>query len=296
MPPLTPELIRRADAAYPSRLLCLDVAPELLWLRGRWDTRLPAVAVVGARLGSMAGKSRSFALGRDLASAGVAVVSGGAVGIDAAAHRGALSASGRTLVVLGTGADVVYPRSHRDLYDQVERAGGGLLSMFPPGTPPKPWHFPVRNQLIAAMSDVIVVVEAELGSGSRITALAGQRLGRVVACVPGSPGADELLRRGAYPIEGAADLLPLLGAVRTQQPLPPPELSLFPRPAAPEHFFDQAQQVRGALSGTPRDIGELAALTGLSAAACAQAIVDLELSGLCARLIGGRYVAMEHTT
>ena len=214
-------VLRRGDAGWPAALDQLgDDAPALLHVRGaRSITELceePAVAVVGARRGSRSGEEFAFALARGLASAGVAVISGLALGIDAAAHAGALAAGGRTVGVLGCGIDRVYPRQNTTLALQIV-ASGALVSEWGEGVEPAPWRFPVRNRLIAALASVTVVVEATRRSGALITADHALALGRDVLAVPGSAwsplgeGVNALLRAGATPATSLEDVLDALG-------------------------------------------------------------------------------------
>lgn len=293
----------RGEPGYPSRLLCLEMAPAQLWACGRWDASRPAVAIIGARAASEQGLQAAHDLAARLCQAGVAVVSGGALGIDAAAHQGALAARGATCVVLGSGVDVAYPQRHAGLFAQVVEQEGCLLSPFPLGTPPKPWHFPVRNHLVAALSDAVVVIESQLGSGSRYTALHATRLGRPLFALPGSPGNADLLCQGARPLRDAADLLPLLPALpagpglgleldRDRDRDPDGPTTLYTHTS----FIQGAQELRAALDSTPRDLGELSLRAGLPPSTCAAAIVDLEMQGQCLRLAGGRYVALEHAS
>jgi DNA processing protein len=204
--------------AYPGALRGLADAPPVLWVRGGSDrlTELldgPGVAVVGSRRPSAYGTEVAEELSRGLSAAGVTVVSGLALGIDAAAHRGALRASApRTIAVLGSGADVPYPRMNRRIYDQVADVGV-ILSESPPGRRPFRWTFPARNRIMAAITAMTVVVEAADPSGSLITASFAAELGRGVAAVPGrvtasnAAGSNRLLRDGAAVIRDAADAL-----------------------------------------------------------------------------------------
>jgi DNA processing protein len=204
--------------AYPDALRGLADAPPVLWVRGGAD-RLeelldgPGVALVGARRPSAYGVEVAEELSRGLSAAGVTVVSGLAMGIDAAAHRGALrSPAPRTIAVLGGGADVVYPRINRRIYDQIAEVGV-ILSESPPGRRPFRWTFPARNRIMAAITAMTVVVEAADPSGSLITASFAAELGRGVAAVPGrvtasnAAGSNRLLRDGAAVIRNAADAL-----------------------------------------------------------------------------------------
>ena len=185
--------------------------------RGRWPPPDgPRVAIVGSRRPSPYGEAVAEQLGLELARAGVVIVSGLALGIDAAAHRGALNGGGVTVAVMGTGVDVIYPTAHTALAEAILAAGGALVSQFPDGTAPRRHHFPARNHTIAALSDVVVVVEAAEGSGALITAEAALDLHKEVMAVPGSVfsplsvGAHGLLRDGAGLVQNARDVLAAL--------------------------------------------------------------------------------------
>lgn len=185
----------------------------------------PAVAIVGARAATQVAMDRAHAVARHLAGRGVHVVSGGALGIDGAAHRGALAGGGTTTVVLGGGVDVPYPVRHAPLFAEVLARGGALVSLVEDGTAPHASLFPQRNPLIAALADVVLVIEAEVRSGSLLTAKAARRQGRIVAAWPGSPGCDRLLATGAALLEGPADAdLALAGQPRQRQLALPGEL------------------------------------------------------------------------
>jgi DNA processing protein len=218
-----------------------------------------------------------------LAAAGVDVISGGALGVDAAAHRGALDSAGsdgggHTVAVLGTGIDVAYPERNRALFDEIVASGGALVTQFAPGAEPRKQSFPVRNTVIAALADLVVVVEAGLASGTSYTVRAMRALGRPVAAMPGSSGADGFILDGALPVTSAADVLAVLDGKR---PAPPP---------LPED--PSALRLYGALDDVPRDVGELAFRAGLAVGTCAAMVVDLELGGLAARAAGGRYLRL----
>ena len=210
----------RHDPLYPARLRDLGDPPALLFSTAS-PQRLaelcaaPAVAIVGTRRASTYGLEVASALGRGLGAAGVTVVSGLALGVDAAAHRGALDAAGPTVGVLGCGADTVYPRTNRTLYGRV-RAEGAVVSELPPGQPPARWTFPARNRIMAGIARVIVVVEAAKRSGSLITAGFAEDLGREICAVPGrvtsriAAGVNQLLVDGAHLVRGSEDVLDLL--------------------------------------------------------------------------------------
>jgi DNA processing protein len=223
-------------------------------------------------------------LGGRLAHAGFDIVSGGAIGIDAAAHRGALDAAGsddeagRTVAVLGTGVDVVYPARHHLLYEEILAKGGALVTQFPPGTQPRPQTFPIRNRVIAALAELVVIVEAGVQSGSLYTARAARELGRQVVALPGSAGGDGLILTGARAVASAADVEAVLEG---RAPAPP----LLPDDPAARRLYD-------VLDAVPRDVGDLAFRAGLAVGTCAAMVVDLELGGLAARAAGGRYVRL----
>jgi DNA processing protein len=205
------------DGAYPPALRELDDAPRVLFVRGDVDALrdldgTPAVAIVGGRRASTYALEVALELGRALAVAGVPVVSGLALGVDAAAHRGTLAGRGRAVAVLASGADVPYPRRHRELYARIA-GSGAVISEMPPGTPAKKWAFPARNRIMAGLAQMIVVVEAAESSGSLITATFAQDIGREVGAVPGrvnarsAAGSNRLIADGAAVVLGVQDVL-----------------------------------------------------------------------------------------
>lgn len=228
--------IAPADADYPDALTQLD-EPRPPRLHGLGDRSLlervaaePAVTIVGSRRASSYGLRVAATLAGDLARAGVVVISGMALGIDGAAHRGALEAGGPTLAVLACGPDVAYPAVHRSLHGRIA-ATGAVISEHPPGWPARRFDFPARNRFMAALATVVVIVEAAQPSGSMITADVAGGLGRTVGAVPGqigvrsAEGCNDLIASGAHLIRGSADVLDLLfgvgvrSAVRTGPPL-----------------------------------------------------------------------------
>lgn len=271
------------DPDYPPAFRDLPDPPLVLWALGAWPLPERAIAVVGARAATPYGQRVARGLGRDLAAADVAVVSGAAEGIDRAAHEGALDAPGGwTVAVLGCGFRHVYPAHHRALYREIARKGT-LLTEFPPEAPPNKGSFPRRNRLIAALARGTVVVEARARSGSLITVDHALDLGREVFAVPGpvgapgSEGPHALLRDGATLVEGAVDVLTALG---WGAPPPAPPVALAGAEAA----------LYALLDGEPRGLEALLAASGLAPGPAGAALVGLELAGLARSAPGGRWL------
>ena len=271
------------DRDYCPAFLRLADPPIAVFVRGRvLDHGDDRVAVVGSRRPTNTGMEVALDLGRGLALAGVVTVSGGAVGIDAAAHRGALDAGGVTVAVLGSGIDVAHPARNRDLFQRIE-ASGTLVSEYPPGTPAEPFRFPARNRLIAALSRGVVVVEGAAKSGTRITAEHAVDLGLDVFAVPGpvtSPLAETplgLIRDGATMIRGTADLLEdlrLEGAASGER-------------ALPRGLSADEGKVLASLA-TSMLPSAVAAATGIPVADTLTVLIALEIRGLV-RGVGGRF-------
>ncbi len=264
----------RSDSAFPPLLRAIHDPPPGLFLRGDADVELlsrPSVAIVGARACSAYGRQIARSLGRDLAAAGLVVVSGLARGVDAEAHRGALEAAGATVAVLGCGIDRDYPAAHRELAKQV--AGTGMIvSEYAPGVEPAPWRFPARNRIVAGLCAATVVVEARERSGALITADFALEEGRDVFAVPGeitsalSAGSNALLRLGATPLTCAQDVLEDYG--------------LATAVAAPPDLGETAAKVLERIREGAAGADELARATGLSAGELAVELTELELTGL----------------
>lgn len=264
----------RSSPSFPRSLAAIFDPPLGLFLRGRGEAEIlarPCVAVVGARSCSPYGAAVARMLGRELAAAGLVVVSGLARGIDSEAHRGALDAGGLTVAVLGCGIDRDYPAAHADLARRVA-ADGLLVSEYAPGVEPAPWRFPARNRIIAGLSGAVVVVEARERSGALITADLALEEGREVLAVPGeitsalSAGTNRLLRAGATAATSTADVLEALG--------------LAPPPASAPTLAEAARKVWGRLRDGPAAADELARALGLPAGELAQVLAELELEGL----------------
>ena len=281
------------DADYPAALLSIPDPPPVFYYVGRRELlNLPAVAIVGSRNATPQGVEHAEAFGAALSAAGLTIVSGLASGIDAAAHRGGLSAVGSSIAVVGTGLDRVYPTSNSELAAQLER-DGGLLSEFALGTPPLPENFPRRNRVISGLSRGVLVVEATLNSGSLITARLAAEQGREVFAIPGSihspfsKGAHRLIREGAKLVETAQDVLEELGtdvATRSSENARPPAATqAVPDASAP------SGRVLTALGHDPAGIDLLARRTGLGAEVITVALVELELADRVIALPGGLY-------
>ncbi len=277
-------VLDRGRAGFPPLVAQLHDPPKRLYLRGGADPEVlvaPAVAVVGARSASAYGAQIARMLGRELAAAGLVVVSGMARGIDADAHRGALDAGGTTVAVLGCGIDRDYPARHAELARRISR-DGLIVSEYAPGVEPAPWRFPARNRIIAGLALATVVVEARERSGALITADFALELGREVFAVPGeitsalSAGTNRLIRQGAAPLLGVDDVLDALG-------IEPPSAV-----TAAATVSDPARRVLELLADQPRGADELTRLTALGPAEIAGALVELELCGLAFEA-DGRY-------
>ena len=277
---------------YPPVLAAIPDPPPVLWCRGRPAAlEAPAVAIVGSRTGSPYAREVAARLGADLAGRGVAVVSGLARGVDAAAHRGALDAGGITIAALGCGADVVYPPEHGPLLAQLT-GRGAAVSELAPGAPPRPFHFPRRNRIISGLSLAVVVVEASERSGSLITARCAAEQGREVMAVPGNVlsgrcrGGHALIRDGAKVVETAEDILeeirPQVGQVRHDR-----QRGDGGRP--PEQPDAAGGLLRWMDPGESYDLDELAGLSGLDRSALSTQVLELELDGRITRRDGGRF-------
>jgi len=268
------------DEAFPEALRALPQPPTHIYLKGDLPAAQVGVALVGARRASPWARAFTRGLARALAEAGAWVVSGLARGIDAEAHLGALEAGGRTLGVLGSGLDQIYPPEHQHLASRMD-----LLSEFPFGTGPRPEFFPRRNRLIAALAKAVVVVEAGEESGALITARHALELGKEVLAVPGRPtdknsqGANRLIQDGAYPVLSPEDLLDYLRLSGAQRPKP----SLSQEEAV---LYEALRSLGQALPE------ELALRTGLAASEVLALLTALELKGLAQTLPGGRYAAL----
>ncbi|HYG80322.1 MAG TPA: DNA-processing protein DprA [Pyrinomonadaceae bacterium] len=300
------DLLLLDDGVYPALLREIFDPPVTLYLKGAWEECLnaPCVAVVGSRRSSTYGQNAAQMLARDLAQRGVTIISGLARGIDAAAHRGALEAGGRTVAVTGTGLDEVYPRDHKKLAQEILAGGGALVSEFPLGTPPAPQNFPYRNRVISGLSLGVLVVEAAENSGSLITARLALEQGREVFAVPGnitsrnSFGTNYLIKgAGAKLVQQWQDICEELPQEIAVQLLPPetkkkeeenPARQLRLAPAdlsATEHAVYQLLSTDEAVH-----IDELATQSNLSVPELTGALLGLEMRELIRQLPGRCFV------
>jgi DNA processing protein len=284
----TARTLQLGEAGYPSRLARVADAPRLLRVRGELAAPPARVAIVGSRLADPYGLDVARSLARDLARAGVSIVSGGAEGIDAAAHEGALEVGGHTVAVFGCGLDVTYPSAHRELFARIVAGGGALVSEHEDDRQRgSAWSYPKRNRIVSGMSDAVVVVQAGTGSGALITADRARAQGVPVLAVPGeitnprSVGCIALLRRGAKVAAAAEDVLEELGlagqlelpAARREPPLDGPEALVW-----------------GALGRAPLHADELAREAGLAPGVALAALLGLELAGLCEQRPGHHFL------
>ena len=267
--------IQLGSPDYPRLLSEISDPPTCIWTRGdRGAFAAIGVAVIGARYASEEGLAAAHEIAFDLARAGIVVVSGLARGVDSAAHRGALDAGGRTIAVLGTGIDVVYPAENGELSERIA-SSGLLVTEFPLGCAPEDWHFPRRNRIISGLSKAVVVVEAKEKSGSLITARLAADQGRHVMAVPGTfvggrnRGANALLRDGAKLVESAVDILQELG-------------------------MDSGLARRPGDAGSPQvvefTVDEIAEQLKISAGEALARLLEWELTGEVRRIGSGRFV------
>lgn len=294
-------ILHRDHPAYPPLLGQIPDPPIILYVRGDPAALTdPQLAIVGSRNPSPQGAETARDLARHLAGCGLTITSGLALGVDGAAHQGALEA-GRTIAVLGTGLDRVYPASHRELARRIA-AGGALVSELPPESPARPEHFPRRNRIISGLSLGTLVTEAALGSGSLITARLAVEQGREVFAVPGSihnplaRGCHALIREGARLVECAQDiLLELAPALRMLTDGPAEQARERPGDAPiaaePPQGDGDYRKLLAAMGQDPVAVDDLIRRTGLPAESVASMLLLLELQGRVSSCPGGRYAA-----
>lgn len=279
-------ILTLADDEYPGTLLDIPDPPSLLYVRGRSELLgQPGLAIVGSRNATPQGESNARAFAAALAAEGLCIVSGLALGIDAAAHRGALNADGATVAVIGTGADRLYPARNQALAAEIAEKGA-IVSEFPLGTPAAAANFPRRNRLISGLSRGVLVVEAAVESGSLITARMAGEQGREVFAIPGSihspqsRGCHRLIRQGAKLVETAQDIMEELGTLVQDRK---------PARHSDGTTDDLAARILACAGFDPVTMDELVVRSSLTAEALSVILLQLELDGRVSSLPGGRY-------
>jgi DNA processing protein len=277
-------VVNFSEPVFPALLRAIPDPPLALFIRGDGATLGAAgVAVVGSRRCTPQGRRWAQTLAEQLAAAGIIVVSGLAYGIDAAAHRGALDAGGRTLAVLGSGVDHVYPARHRGLAAEILQRGGALVSEYPPGVAPRPEHFPERNRIVSGLASGVVVAEASDKSGSLITARLALEQGREVMAVPGSVaaatarGCHRLLKQGAALVEDVTDVLETLGWAAPERAVADPAASLGAR----------EREVFGVIGAAVTTCDQIVVGTGLETQAVLETLTILQVEGFVEACHGG---------
>ncbi len=278
------------EPGYPELLANIPDPPLLLYIKGHVELlAAPVLAMVGSRNASLQGRTNALAFAESLSAAGLCIVSGLALGIDAAAHEGALRGIGSTVAVIGTGPDLVYPARNRALCERIA-VDGCIVSEYPVGTPPLPGNFPKRNRVISGLAAGVLVVEAAAQSGSLITARQAAEQGREVFAIPGSihaslaKGCHILIREGAKLVDTAADVLEAMA----WSPLVRSASGTAPARAPVESIPDGSAALLGALGHDPVEPDTLLATLGMSPALLSSQLLALELAGLLERQPGGR--------
>ena len=290
------KIVPFTDSNYPARLRMITDPPPLLYLKGeirQEDEK--AVAIVGSRSTSDYGRRVARDLCRGLASFGFTVVSGMARGIDGTAHETALNAGGRTLAVLGSGVDCVYPAEHDKLYQRISE-NGAVISEFPMGTRPLAFNFPARNRLISGLSLGVVVVEATEKSGSLITAGLALEQGREIFAVPGevgssrSRGAHRLIRQGAKLVETVDDIIE---EIAPQLVARGGKAQSAPKPSLPQNLGDESQKIFSLFQERALQIDEVIESSGYSPSRVLEILLELELDGYIKQLPGKKYTTQQ---
>lgn len=285
-------LVTLADPEYPKSLLEIADPPPFLYAKGNLPLlNQPSIAVVGSRNASVQGEKNAEAFAAGLCDYGLCIVSGLALGIDGAAHRGALKVNGATIAVVGTGLDIVYPAKHRDLAHQIAQHGL-IISEFDLGTPSKPQNFPKRNRIISGLSLGCLVVEANLQSGSQITARLATEQGREVFAIPGSihsplaKGCHQLIKQGAKLVDCLQDIVEELRLSPNTQP-PLTTVDNMNSNCTTENMDENV--LLDVMGYDPMSLDHLVALSGLTVSEVSSMLMLLELEGRIASLTGGQF-------
>jgi DNA processing protein len=289
-----------ADTDYPENLRKIADPPIVLYVKGRLDPRdKNAIAIVGSRMTTLYGQETARQLGYQLAYAGFTVISGGARGIDTSAHQGALAAKGRTIAVLGTGIDIVFPPENDALFAKIVESGGALMTQFPFGRQGDVQTFPIRNRIVSGLSLGVVVVEAGLASGALITAGMAADHGRQVYAVPGridsphSRGCHKLIKSGAKLVENAEDVLSEFEYLFPQSQRPK---SAAASPSAEAVALSETEQkVFDAISNEETEIDAVIRQSGLTTAQVSASLLALEMKRLVKQRPGKRFVRVRNT-
>jgi DNA processing protein len=279
-------LVTYWDADYPESLRNVRNAPPLLYVAGnpKYDFAL-SISIVGTRRAGQYGRKQAFRFSKELSELGFTIISGGASGIDSEAHRGCLEANGRTFAIFGSGIDVVFPAENRKLFKSIASTGA-LVSEFPPGTPPEPFRFPVRNRIIAGMSRGVLVVEASQKSGALITSEFAIEMCRDVMAIPGqidnpnSAGVNQLIRDGAFMILSTEDILSVFNLalqkrIKTEN-LPP--------------LSELQRKVVNAVGYEPKHVDDIAIEMKIPVSDLSGLLLSLQIDGHVKELAGKRYV------
>ena len=289
---MEPRWITPTSPDWPDQLDHLDRPPAGFWQLGTVGPASPSVAVVGSRQATFGGVDIARTIGRELGAAGIQVVSGMALGIDAAAHEGALDAGGTTIAVLGCGIDVCYPQRHVALRSRIANSGS-VITEEPAGTPPLQYNFPKRNRIIAALAYAVVVVEATERSGALSTARWAADLGRDVLAVPGSirarqsSGTNLLIRDGARPFLGIGDLFDAVATLGIAVPEAAPDGAPNPRRGGLERFSPPLREILARMGTQPVHPDQIGVALALSPSVVATRLGALELAGAVMSLPGG---------
>lgn len=283
------------EETYPEMLRRIPDPPFVLYVRGTLSSNEPCIAMVGSRKATPYGLNVTQYLARDLAAAGLTVVSGLARGIDARAHNSAMQANGRTAAVLGSGVDIIYPSEHKQLAEKIA-AQGAIISEYPLGTPPNRENFPIRNRIISGLSAAVVVVEASVKSGSLITARMAMEQGREVLAVPGSifnessQGCHALIRDGAALAQNWKDVVETLPQEISEKLVLVPDESN----TQASDLTEREKSIIALLSfEQPRHVDQLAGLAGMQAQEVLGALVDLELKNYISQMPGKQFIRLK---
>jgi len=282
------DVLTLVDHDFPAGLRALYDSPPFIFVAGQLtEDDNKTVAIVGSRNASEYGRATAARLAGDLSHHGVTVVSGLALGVDSSAHRGALAAGGRTIAVLGSGIDVIYPRENKGLYKEIAEQGA-VVSEFFPGIDPSPGHFPRRNRVISGLSQAVVVVEAGEKSGALVTADLALSQGKKLFAIPGplssrmSTGTNDLIKSGAALLTSVEDIFSVLPELKNDY--------IPARKIDPVDLTASERTVYEKLSDAPRQLDDLVRESGLSAAETTSYLLSLELRGLIRQLSGKRFV------